>query len=304
MSATRSSEQVLSHLQRLDDYEFEHFVADLWERQGWTTSVSQASVDAGVDVTATKESPYPQKQLIQAKRYSAGNTVGGPAIQQYNSLRQQQENVDSVAVVTTSSFTSHARNRAQELNVKLIDGEGLVAMLEQHHAYDLLEKYKPASEGGTPTGGFGQTETARPTGAGKPNGSSGNIGSARSALRTLLQYTARVPADIYYRVIQASVALWAIGLVLGLLNVSGGAFAVLVGNAAVLAWVLSPFAFYHEAGRVAEETEWDPYRRLYAIASVLPFLVVVTGGIYLYRRHQAYARTGEESTAVAEPIAE
>lgn len=52
----------------MDDYDFEHFITDLWEEMGWQCKVSQASVDAGIDVVATKQTPYPQKKLIQGHR--------------------------------------------------------------------------------------------------------------------------------------------------------------------------------------------------------------------------------------------
>lgn len=39
MFPTPPPDRVLSCLQRMDDYEFEHFVAELWERQGWETDV-------------------------------------------------------------------------------------------------------------------------------------------------------------------------------------------------------------------------------------------------------------------------
>ena len=55
-------------LQEMDPYDFEYFVADLWERMGWETEVSAASADEGVDVVARKDTPYEQTALIQAKR--------------------------------------------------------------------------------------------------------------------------------------------------------------------------------------------------------------------------------------------
>ena len=140
------SDDLKQRLQEMGNYEFEHFVADLWERQGWTTTVSKESVDAGVDVTAVKETPYPQKQLIQAKRYGENTSVGGPAIQQYASLKHQQRDVDSVLVVTTSTFTRHAEERAEELNVKLIDGDDMVQLVHNLDAYDLIDEYAPSPE--------------------------------------------------------------------------------------------------------------------------------------------------------------
>ncbi|WP_323190445.1 restriction endonuclease [Halostella sp. PRR32] len=125
----------------MDEYEFEHFVADLWREMGWKTEVSQASVDAGIDVIATKDTPYHQKKVIQAKRYADSTTVGGPDIQQYASLKQQVQNADSVVIVTTSSFTNSAESRADDLNVKLVDGDDLVGMVEDLDAYDIVDEY-------------------------------------------------------------------------------------------------------------------------------------------------------------------
>ena len=132
---------VKNRLQRMDDYDFEYFVGDLWERMGWECDVSQASVDAGIDVVATKSNPYPQKSIIQAKRYGPNTTVGGPDVQQYASLKQQESGVDSVVIVTTNSFTRAAEKRAKELNVKLVDGDNLVSMIDDLRAEDLIEKH-------------------------------------------------------------------------------------------------------------------------------------------------------------------
>lgn len=125
----------------MDNYDFEHFVANLWETMGWQTTVSQASIDAGIDVIAEKDNPYPQKKVIQAKRYAESTTVGGPDIQQYASLRTQVDGADSVIIVTSSSFTSSAEDRAKDLNVKLVDGDGLVEMVRHYDVPELVDKY-------------------------------------------------------------------------------------------------------------------------------------------------------------------
>lgn len=130
-------------LQQFDDWEFEHFVADLWARQGWETEVEQQSDDAGVDVRAVKTDPFDQKVLLQAKRYDSDNRVGGPEVQQYAALKQQEPDTDYVIVVTTSEFTDPAYARADEMNVKLVDGTDLVDIIREYDAWDLFEKYCP-----------------------------------------------------------------------------------------------------------------------------------------------------------------
>lgn len=141
MSKSLEKDGLKNALQRMDNYDFEHFVADLWEQQGWNTEVEQQSSDAGIDVRATKTTPYPQKQLIQAKRYGSSTKVGGPDIQQYASLRHQEEGVDSVVVVTSSSYTRSAKSRASDLNVKLVDGDDLVSMIHDLDAHHVVDRY-------------------------------------------------------------------------------------------------------------------------------------------------------------------
>ncbi len=143
---------LLEVLHQIDAYDFEHVIADLWERQGWRTSVTQGSNDRGVDVIAERDEPFNQKLAIQAKRYDPSSTVGSPDIQQYASLRQQVPNVDAVVVVTTAEFTSNAEEIAGELNVKLVDGKQLYDLFETYDAYELLYSYVNLDTGSKPKG--------------------------------------------------------------------------------------------------------------------------------------------------------
>lgn len=125
----------------MDEYEFEQLVADVWERRGWKTRVTRGSNDRGIDIIASKSTPFEQKHLIQAKRYGKDNKIGSPDIQQYSSLRHQEDGVDAVAVVTTSSFTKQARETARDLNVKLVDGRSLYQILQEVRGEDILDEY-------------------------------------------------------------------------------------------------------------------------------------------------------------------
>ena len=157
------SDEVLKRIRGMNAIDFEHFCADLWRRQGWNADVRQASTDAGVDVVLRRnEGGFEQRAVLQAKRYSEDNKVGGPEIQQYGSLREQ-EGVDFCAVVTTSSFTREAEKRAEELNVRLVGGEDLVEVIDETDAVDLLDEYAPV-KGRQQVGGakdIGRTRTDR-----------------------------------------------------------------------------------------------------------------------------------------------
>jgi len=138
-----SRKNILERMRNIDPYEFEFFIADLWEAQGWEAEVSQASKDMGVDVIATKsDGMVDQKVVIQTKRYSAENKVGQPKIQQYHALKEQDSSADAAVVVTTSTFTSNAREWADSHNVKLVDGNNLVDIIKNQYEY-ILEDYAP-----------------------------------------------------------------------------------------------------------------------------------------------------------------
>lgn len=133
--------ELLSQLRQMDEYEFERLVADVWEKRGWDTTVTTGSSDRGIDVIAEKNSPFNQKYVIQAKRYAAGNKIGGPDIRNYEALKRQEDSVDVVVIVTTSSFSSQAHQIADDLNVKLIDGEDLCDTILDLNSQDFLADY-------------------------------------------------------------------------------------------------------------------------------------------------------------------
>lgn len=136
-------ETSLRRLQAMDPLEFEHFVATLWDRQGWETEVTTASNDYGVDVKAEKDDGMVrQTAAIQAKRYADRNTVGRDEVQQYHAIRTQDPDVDTAIVVTTSSFTNPAEEWAENHGVRLVNGDDLLKKLREFDdAEELIEEY-------------------------------------------------------------------------------------------------------------------------------------------------------------------
>lgn len=124
-----SDQGLINSLQSMDEYAFEQLLGDLWSDMGWRTTVTTAAADRGIDVIAERDSPFHEKQIIQAKRYGTENPVSSSEIQQYAGLHLQEDNVDAVVVVTTGRFTTNAQEVAAESNVKLVDGEDLCEMI-------------------------------------------------------------------------------------------------------------------------------------------------------------------------------
>jgi len=81
------------------------------------------------------------KTAVQCKRYAAGNKITSDRVQQYAALRQQWEDVKGVTVVTTSSFTRDARELADNLDVKCINGDDLVHIIRRYDAQEILNWY-------------------------------------------------------------------------------------------------------------------------------------------------------------------
>lgn len=136
-----TQDEFLEQLQEIDAYEFEQFVAKIWELQNWDTYVTKGADDGGIDVVTKQSTPFPKKQVIQVKRYAPSNSVGRPDIQQYASIRQEQTDVDMVVVVTTGQFTDGAEEAAKKLNVKLIDGPRLYNLIDALDAFQLVQSY-------------------------------------------------------------------------------------------------------------------------------------------------------------------
>lgn len=127
-----SKSHILTQLRGMDPYEFEAFVAKLWEKQGWDAQVTSASSDKGIDVIAMKEDLFEERRhLIQVKRHGKSSSVGSEDIQRYASLYQRNEQVDNVFVVTSNQFTSEAEEVAKERDVSTANCDELYQMITE-----------------------------------------------------------------------------------------------------------------------------------------------------------------------------
>lgn len=123
-------------LKKMDPYDFELLIGDLFESMGYSTKVTPRSRDFGVDILIKLEHfGLSHSWIVQAKKYNGG--VGVREIREYGSLRVR-DNVDGVIIVTTGYFTKEAIEEANRYNVKLINGDILAGMLNRY-----LEKPVP-----------------------------------------------------------------------------------------------------------------------------------------------------------------
>ena len=110
----------------MDGFEFERFCCELLKRKGYrNVHVTQASGDYGIDVVATTQDGFVCG--IQCKNYQGA--VGIAAVQQA-AAGCGYYNCDVAIVLTNSTFTSAAKNLAENTKVKLWDRDRLCDMIK------------------------------------------------------------------------------------------------------------------------------------------------------------------------------
>src|SRR5260370_969523 len=118
------------NLMDLTPSEFEVRVGNLFNKMGLETKLTRTSRDGGVDAVAFDTRPIlGGKVVIQAKRYS--HTVGVSAVRDlYGTM--MNEGANKGILVTTSGYGSAAFNFIKDKPIELIDGGGLLYLLENH----------------------------------------------------------------------------------------------------------------------------------------------------------------------------
>jgi restriction system protein len=117
------------NLMDLSPTEFEGLVSNMFQKMGLETRQTRASRDGGVDVVAFDLRPVlGGKVVIQAKRYR--HTVGVSAVRDlYGTMLN--EGANKGIIVSTSSYGPDAYGFAKDKPIEMIDGGGLLYLLEQ-----------------------------------------------------------------------------------------------------------------------------------------------------------------------------
>lgn len=127
---TSSIEVTKKEMMEMKPYDFERFVASIWESKGFDTTVRQESRDFGIDIIAIQQE---KKTAIQVKRYSQSNKVGSQDVRNYATLYQQDESIDSVMIVSSGGFTKPSKKLSDKLNIELINGDDIAKMAEKQN---------------------------------------------------------------------------------------------------------------------------------------------------------------------------
>lgn len=117
------------NLMELNPFEFENMVSNLFDKIGFQAKLTRSSKDGGVDAVAYDPRPIlGGKVVIQAKRYK--NVVGVSAVRDlYGTMIN--EGANKGILVATSHYGPDAYEFAKDKPIELIDGSGLLYLLEQ-----------------------------------------------------------------------------------------------------------------------------------------------------------------------------
>ena len=134
--ASDLTEQLLAKLRSTDPYKFEHMMVQLLNQMGYKGTdgqslVTQKSNDGGIDGIINQDPLGLQTIYVQVKRYAENNVVGSPEIDSFSGALRRKR-ADRGVFITTSSFTSGAKEAAKQLNIALVDGEMLTNLMVQY----------------------------------------------------------------------------------------------------------------------------------------------------------------------------
>lgn len=116
-------------LDKLDPFEFEQFVAERYQEDGFKVNVTRKSGDFGIDIWIEKDN---KRGAVQCKRYSRENKVGRPEIQSFAGALQS-ENADFGIFITTGYFSDNAIEVLQRIRSRIP-----IAIMAREEVFEFL----------------------------------------------------------------------------------------------------------------------------------------------------------------------
>jgi restriction system protein len=134
----------VQNLLDLDGYEFEQLILKLCQAIPEFDEVrrTRERADGGIDLVAVNKTPFVGGRVaIQAKRYAPHHKVDIAAVREIIGSITQREFTKGI-IITTSTFTSAARQEAERLGVELYEGERLLWLLlhHLHREYTIIDQ--------------------------------------------------------------------------------------------------------------------------------------------------------------------
>jgi len=115
----------------LSPFEFEEFVARLFEKMGYKTQLTPKTGDKGIDIIAHRTEALGETRIVVQCKHYPGGTVGEPVIRDLIGAWQSYQKADSAALVTSGRFSKGATELATRQRIKLIDCSDVLQLQNQ-----------------------------------------------------------------------------------------------------------------------------------------------------------------------------
>ncbi len=141
----RKDKEILKWLRESSPKEFEDYIAELFNRLGYTTRVVGGPNDGGIDIIAEKDGI---KHYIQCKKYFNKREVRVGEVRDFYGALADRLADGKGYFITTNKFTLQAEKFAEDKPIELIDSNRLLKYirLAEPEQKDEGEKKKEAKE--------------------------------------------------------------------------------------------------------------------------------------------------------------
>jgi restriction system protein len=131
-------------LLKMNPYEFERLVRDLFAKMGYDTWRTESSRDDGIDAVATRSDPHtPVECIVQAKRYRGA--VSTKDVQALMGAMAEKPTATHGYLVTTSWLSPRSRQRARSLRIHTMERNELAALVKDLLGIDIVISNTPPS---------------------------------------------------------------------------------------------------------------------------------------------------------------
>lgn len=118
-------------LLKMNPYDFERLVKQLFTAMGYTTWRTRSSGDDGIDAVATKQDEvFPFECVIQAKRFL--EAVPPKDVQSLMGAMAEHSTATHGVLVTTSWLSDRSRQRARAQRIVTFEGSELIYLIEKY----------------------------------------------------------------------------------------------------------------------------------------------------------------------------
>jgi len=118
----RSNHELLRRLRQMKPQEFEHYIAEMFEKLGYRADVTGGTHDGGIDIIVRRDGVT---SYVQCKKYVTRQvSVGG--IRDFYGAVVDKLSGGQGYFVTTNIFTLEARHFAYDKPIELVDGTQLL----------------------------------------------------------------------------------------------------------------------------------------------------------------------------------